>query len=101
MVSGAKVSKCYSFLCSKGCWSFVHPADLLSWILAFRIDEEEFGGHQSLAGEGTAPSMALFLVGSRRHLVNVVFFFVFVLPLRKGPFQHKLYCSKAAPPRKS
>ncbi len=83
MVSGAKVSKCYSFF-SKGCWSFVHPADLLSWILACRIDEEEFGGHQSLAGEGTAPSMALFLVGSRRHLVNVVLFLC--LATQEGTF---------------
>ncbi|EIE21971.1 Rab5-interacting [Coccomyxa subellipsoidea C-169] len=34
----------------------------LLWYQAQRIDEEEFGGHQSLAGEGTAPSMALFLL---------------------------------------
>jgi hypothetical protein len=30
-----------------------------------RIDEEEFGGHGQLAGEGLAPSAALFVVRCR------------------------------------
>lgn len=29
---------------------------------AVRIDEEEFGGHQALGGEGLAPSLAVFVV---------------------------------------
>ncbi|CAK0785251.1 hypothetical protein CVIRNUC_008457 [Coccomyxa viridis] len=32
------------------------------WYQSQRIDEEEFGGHQALAGEGLAPALASFVL---------------------------------------
>lgn len=50
----------------------INPADtsercrqvqgVLITMAALRIDEEEFGGHQALAGEGLAPALAMFVV---------------------------------------